>query len=208
MLDTTKLALEQEKLAAKVILTNAFEQINLVGGIDTIYSENLIFNAIIIIDAKTKEIVERQFTHGHVSFPYIPGFLSYRESSTIMDTYEKLSVKPDMLFVNGNGILHPRRFGLASYIGLALDIPAIGIAKNKLFGSIIEDSVYIDKDCVGKILATKSGAKPIYVSQGHKISLKSACEFTKEWLTDYKMPYPLHAAHMYAAKIKNKIKNK
>ncbi|MCF7860857.1 endonuclease V [Candidatus Woesearchaeota archaeon] len=206
MPDLKKLMMEQKKLHTRLILSDQFDKINLVAGTDTVYIGNKLINTIVIFDNRTKEIIDRVHTCEKVTFPYVGGFLSYREAPSIVKTFSKLTKKPDLLFVRGNGILHPRMFGIACHVGLFLDVPTIGVAKNQLCGNLVENSIYIEKTCVGRGIVSKKNAKPIYISPGHRVSMKSACEITKEWLTDYKMPLPLHKAHSYASKIKNKLK--
>jgi len=105
------------------------------------------------------------------------------------------------------GILHPRKIGLASHIGLALDIPTIGVAKRLLCGELKDDTIYLEQDVIGKCIATKDVAKPIYVSQGHKIGIKTMMEITKHLLKGHKLPEPLYAAHKLATRFKKRFKD-
>jgi deoxyribonuclease V len=204
MPDLKKLLLEQKKLFTKLTLNDQYGKINFIAGSDTVYSGDKLINAIVVIDAGKKEIINKVYTYEEVTFPYMGGFLSYREAPSIIKSFNKLEQKPDLMFVRGNGTLHPRMFGIACHVGLLLDLPTIGVAKNQLCGKRIENSIYIDKCCVGRTCISKKNANPIYISPGHKISMKSAYEITKSWIIDYKMPLPLHKAHSYASKIKNK----
>ncbi|MFH1511664.1 MAG: endonuclease V, partial [Candidatus Woesearchaeota archaeon] len=150
-------------------------------GIDRVASENKIVCAIVIIHSKTKEILEQKYSISEATFPYIPGFLSYRESPIILETYEKITTKPDLIMIRGNGILHPRKFGIACHIGLLLNKPTIGIADSLLCGSIRDDTVYIEKEAVAKQVKLKDKSNPVIVSPGHMISLKTSVEMAKKY---------------------------
>jgi len=201
-----KLKEEQKKLSKEVKLKEDFDRINLIAGCCCLYTFDNIIAGIVVFDFKTMKVVDKAYSEGKVEFPYIPGFLAYREAPFIIKAYEKLKQKPDMLLVAGNGVLHPRRFGLASHLGIALDVASIGIAKGLLCGEVRGDSIYLGKDVVGKLLKTKEFSKPIYVSVGHKISLSKALEIVKKCLKGHKLPEPLHLTHKFCIKIRNKIK--
>jgi len=207
-MDLTKLKEEQARLARRIQSTDDIRKINTIAGCDIAYTGNTIICAIVVMDYDTLKIREEQTTVGKVNFPYIPGFLSYREAPITIETYHKLELDPDVFIVDGNGILHPRRMGLACTIGLSLDKPAIGVAKNLLCGDVNDDTVYLDKDVIGKLLSTKDKAKPIYVSPGHKVSMQTAIAVAKKTLTEHKLPEPLHQAHKLANKMRRKLKGK
>jgi deoxyribonuclease V len=205
MININKLKEEQERLAGKIILTDQFEKIEKIAGIDFIYTNEEIICSIVVIDFKTLKVFESKHDIQTQSFPYIPGFLDYRVALVTQKAFEKLNIKPDIAMISANGIMHPRKFGAASSLGLFLDVPTIGITKKKLCGYEVGDSVYIDKEVVGKIIETKEKAKPIYVSQGHRISLKTMMEIVKEMMKGHKLPEPLYLAHKYGNKVKAKI---
>lgn len=203
MIDLKKLAKEQERLAKKVILRNEYESIRLIGGVDQSYKGAKIISAIVVCDFESLEIVERKFSVSNAPMPYIPGFLSYREMPAMLETYAKLENKPDLLIIDGNGILHPRRIGIASHVGVILDIPTIGVAKKLLCGEEKNGFVEIDGEKRAAIVSTKEHAKPIYVSPGHKITLKSSTEIAlKLTRQPHKLPEPLYLAHRYADEAK------
>lgn len=206
MLDIKKLKEEQLKLAKKIILTDSFETIHKIGGVEYIYTDKDIICAIVVIDYKTLKVIESKYSIEPQTMPYIPGFLSYRIASVTLKTYEKLVNRPDLLMIAGNGILHPRQIGAASAIGLFIDLPTIGVAKKRLCGEEKDDTIYLGKEVIGKKLETRDKAKPIYVSQGHKIGLTSTIEITKNMLKGHKLPEPLYFAHRYGNKIKSKLK--
>jgi deoxyribonuclease V len=207
MADLAKLKEEQIRLSKKLKISDNFlGNVKTVAGCDIVYTPEKIISVISVCDAKTLKLKEQKYSVSEIKFPYIPGFLSYREAMPLIETYHKLETKPDILLIEGNGILHPRKFGVASHVGILLDKPTIGVTKKLLCGKVIGDTVYIQKEAVGKIFGTKDKAKPIYVSPGHCISLKGAVEKVKETLAMHKLPEPMHIAHKYAAKLKRRFK--
>lgn len=208
MIDFSKLEKEQLKLAKKVVLKDSFDEINLVAGNDQAYSQQDVVSAIVVCDYKTMEIKEKVFAVAKAKVPFFSGFLAYREGPAISEAYVKLDTKPDVMMFDGNGILHPRRFGLASHMGVLLDVPSIGIAKQLLIGEVKDKRVYVDKELRAETVATREHSRPIYVSPGHKISLKTSVEVVKNCLRPpHKLPEPLHLAHRYANEIRDKIAN-
>ena len=205
-IDIEKLKEEQIKLAKKIVIKDEFSSYNTVAGVDQVTLDSKrIISAIVVLDAKTHEVVEKKYAILETNFPYISGFLSYRESPAILEAYNKLRTKPDILILSGNGILHPRRIGLSSHVGLLINKPTIGIAKSLLCGSMREGTVYMDKDVVGKEIRIKETSNPLIVSPGHMISLKTSLEVVKKLAKEpYKMPLPLALAHKYANKVKKR----
>jgi len=148
MVEVEKLKLEQEKLAKKVITHDVFEKedIKTIAGIDQAYtSDNRIVSAIVVLNVKDLKEIETKYSVKEVTLPYIPGFLSYRELPAMVEAYNMLDTRPDLIMVDGNGILHPRRFGLASHLGVILDKVSIGIAKSLLTGEVNDERIIIDK---------------------------------------------------------------
>lgn len=206
MVDFNKLREEQVKLAKKVISSDSFGKIGLIAGVDCAYSNDYIISAIVVCDYKTMEIKEKAFSIQKAKVPYLSGFLAYREGPVISEAYAKLENHPDVIIFDGNGILHPRRFGLASHMGVLLDMASIGVAKQLMIGEVKGNVVYVDKEARTELVVTREHAKPIYVSPGHKISLKTSVEIVKHCLRfPHKLPEPLHLAHRYAKEIKDKI---
>ncbi len=197
---------EQAKLAKKVIRTDDFESINTIAGCDISYSYDKAIYSICVMDYPSFELKEIKFKAAKPDFPYLPTYLGYRETPGLVELYSELETEPDLILVAGNGILHPRSLGLASHLGLLLDKPTIGVSKKQLCGEINGEEILKDKEIVGKIFHTKENAKNIFVSQGHRISLKTSIEIIKKCLTGHKMPEPLHQAHKYASKNKKKLK--
>jgi len=190
-----KLREEQSRLANKVKMEDDFEEIRYVAGFDAGYSKaNPLksYGAIVIMDLKKMEVVEKVVAEKVIKFPYVPTYLAFRELPIFLEVYKNLNTKPDLLLVDGNGILHPLKLGIASHIGVILDMPTIGAAKKLLLGEIDGDRIRYRGDVLGKVLYSSS--KPIYVSPGHRISMNTAFEFTKK-LCRYRIPEPIRLAH-------------
>ena len=206
MVDFTKLKEEQLKLAKKVVTKDSFEKLELIGGADCAFNQDNVIAAIVVCDYKTMEVKEKVFAVAKAKVPYLQGFLAYREGPAISEAYAKIENKPDVMIIDGNGILHPRRIGLASHIGVLLDIVTIGIAKQLLVGEVKGNVVYVDKEARAEMVVTREHSKPIYVSPGHKISLKTSVEVVKGCMRfPHKLPEPLQLAHRYANEIREKI---
>lgn len=192
---------EQIKLSKKIILKDDFKKIHTIAGIDQVYQDHEVISCIVVCDYKTLKIIEKQTAKVKASIPYIPGLLAYREMPAAIEAYNKLENKPDVIIVDGHGIAHKRRFGLASHLGLALNKPTIGLAKSLVTGIIENGKIFIEKDMVGFEFKSKPHAKPLYVSPGHLISLGTSLKvITETTKPPHKLPEPLHLAHKFAKK--------
>jgi len=164
-------------------------------------------SAAVILNYPELNVIEVETTEDKVNFPYIPGLLSFRETPLVLTACQRLSTDPDLILVDGQGIAHPRRFGLASHIGLLLNIPTIGCAKSRLCGTHIpvtaEAGAYAeltDKgEVIGVALRTKANASPIYISIGHKIDLPTAIHWVMECCRGQRLPEPCRLAHLAAS---------
>ena len=204
MIDFNELKKEQLKLAKKVITTDGFEKITTIAGADQAYVGNKVISAIVVCDYKTLEVIEKKHAIVDANLPYKSGFLFYRDGPAVMEAFNKLDNKPDVLIVEANGILHPRRMGMASQVGILLDTATIGITKRLMLGRVRKNTIYIEKEARGYELITRQHARPIYISPGNKISLKTSLETIKKCLRyPNKLPIPLHLAHKYVV---NKVK--
>src|SRR3989344_1573774 len=154
MVDLDKLKEEQLKLAKKVILKDDFEKLELIGGVDQSFYKDEVISAIVVCDCKTMEVKEKVFAVVKAKVPYISGFMAYREGPAISEAYAKLQNKPDIMIVDGNGTLHPRKIGIASHIGILLDQAAIGVAKQLLLGEVKNSKVYVDKEIRAELITT------------------------------------------------------
>jgi len=184
---------EQEKLKERVKLEDDFS-LGAVGGVDVSYSGRWAYGVLVIMSSpfEVDMVVRGKF---RVDFPYIPTYLAFREEPIISSLLSRFD-RELILLVDGNGIMHPRFFGLASHIGVKNDVPTIGVAKSQLLGSVVEDKVFVNSRHVGYFV--KSGRKRgIYVSPGHRVSLETSLEIVRQYLK-HKNPEPLRLAHIYA----------
>lgn len=194
----------QEKLVAKVIVKDEFERdnINFIAGFDMAASGKDIFCAGVILGREMK-VIEIKSVTSKEEFPYTPMLLMLREGPPIFDTFAKFEKRPDIILVEGNGILHPKKAGLATYIGVSLNIPTIGVAKKLLCGEVHKGKVYFNDEERGAVLYTKKGSNPLFISPGHKISVDTAAEIVKELIKEpFKLPEPLRIAHKISVKLK------
>ena len=149
-------------------------------------------------------LVEVKTERMRVSFPYIPGLLSFRESPVVIRALEKLEVEPDLIMVDGQGLAHPRRFGIACHIGLLFEKPTIGCAKSLLCGKheeVPEEEgsfswIWDQDEIIGAVLRTRRGRNPVYVSIGHKISLECAIKWVLRCVRGHRIPEPLRLSHL------------
>lgn len=198
----------QTSLARQVIREGKITSPRFIGGVDLSFKEGVGAQAaIVVLRYPGLEPVEIQVARGEPRFPYIPGLLSFREIPLIGEAYAKLKLRPDLLFVDGQGIAHPRRIGLASHLGLILDLPTIGCAKSRLCGHFEEPgveagdySMLVDTDeVIGAVLRTRAKVKPVFVSVGHRISLGDAIKWTLKLCRGYRLPQPARLAHLAAS---------
>ena len=198
----------QKQMAVNVIRYGEVASAGYIAGIDIAIwkKSNSAQAAIVVLKYPQLEIVEVQKSCGEVEFPYIPGLLSFREIPLILEAWQKLSVSPDIIMVDGQGYAHPRRIGLASHFGLLVDIPTIGCAKSRLCGDYQmpteEAGGYCnltdDGEIIGAVLRSKTGVKPLFISVGHKISLENAICWVRKCCRGYRLPQPTRLAHLAA----------
>jgi deoxyribonuclease V len=162
--------------------------------------------AVVVLSYPELELVETKVVTDWIGFPYVPGLLSFREAPLILSACEKLTVTLDLVMVDGQGIAHPRRMGLASHLGLFLEIPSIGCAKSRLCGQHrepgSEPGSYADLidngEVIGAVLRTRAGVNPVYISIGHKIDLPAAIHWVLVCCKGYRLPEPTRLAHLAA----------
>lgn len=207
----------QEQLAQKVIKEDAFDQINYVSGVDVAYSKSndKLIAAIVILETETLKLVESVVIEDTIQFPYIPGLFSFRELPPIIKAFEKIKNRPQLVVCDGQGLAHPRRFGLACHLGVLCDIPTIGCGKTKLIGNYKEpeqhrgaQSPLIEKrEIIGNVLRTQNTINPIFVSVGHRISLTTACHWILKLSTKYRLPETTRQADQLVKKTLSFLKH-
>ncbi len=198
----------QEALAGLVSREGGVEDAHLIAGVDISVSgsKGIGRGAVVVIKYPEMTLVESQLAEVELALPYIPGLLSFREAPVILAACEKLSCTPDLIMVDGQGIAHPRRLGLASHLGLLWDKPTIGCAKSRLCGE--HASVGIDKgefcdlidngERIGAVVRTRTNVKPLYISVGHKISLEAGSRWVLSLCRGFRLPEPTRLAHLAA----------
>lgn len=196
-----KLRKKQIELSKKINLKDDFKKIDTIAGFDVSYPKNDFEDccaACVVIQNGTKKVVEEKIIHDKIFFPYIPTFLTFREADFYIKLYNELNNKPDLLMIDGNGILHPFGLGIASFVGLKLDIPSVGIAKSMLCGKLYDNKIMLNNRQIGlSYFYSKSIKNPIYVSPGHKISFKSSFKIVDN-NSYYRIPEPIKMAHNLA----------
>ena len=181
----------QEKLSRKLILEDKFENIDVIGGASSISFKNIVISGIVVCSFPDIKILERAHSEIKTSFPYISGFLTFREGPPIISAYKKLKKKPDVLILNCSGICHPRHLGMASHLGILINVPTIGVTKRLLCGYVKDDKIiYMGKQVGWKL-------KNIYISPGHMVSLKTSLEIIKNSMRNHRLPEPLYLARKY-----------
>lgn len=200
----------QKQLAAQVIRTAQLGPVKTVAGVDASYEEGLAQAAVVVLSYPELELIEYAVARRPVSFPYVPGLLSFREAPAVLDALEKLSARPDLLIFDGQGIAHPRRLGIASHLGLLIDLPAIGCAKSRLTGRYTEPgpergdfSPLVDRgETVGAALRSRPKTKPLFVSIGHRVDLPASIDYVLNCCRRYRLPETTRWAHRVAGEDK------
>ncbi|MCS6873164.1 MAG: deoxyribonuclease V [Pyrinomonadaceae bacterium] len=200
----------QKWLSKKVRCENLIkEPIERIAGIDAGYdnSKGVCRAVVTVLSFPELKLIETKKAEVSVSFPYIPGLLSFRESPAVVEALKKITQEPDLIFCDGQGIAHPRRFGIACHIGLLTEKPTIGVGKSRLVGKFNYpentrgsfSSLIYKGEIIGAVVRTKENVKPIYVSVGHKLDLKAAIQYTLQCTTKYRLPEPVRLADRIAS---------
>ena len=198
----------QQDLASQVILEDQFPDLTHVAGVDVGMLERgkITRAAVAVLAFPELDLVDQAIVKIKTTFPYVPGYLSFRELPAVLQAIEQLSVSPDMFLCDGQGIAHPRRLGIASHLGVLLDMPTIGVAKSRLIGTYVEpgpdkgdfSALYDGDEQIGVVLRTRSGVKPLFISPGHRVSIASAIQITLACIPKYRLPETTRHAHRLA----------
>ena len=202
----------QLRMRDRIELTDGFAKACIVAGADIALDleRKMAFAGVIVYKYPKMEEVERVWAKRPLTFPYVPGLLSFREIPALLAAFRKLRSKPDVIFVDGHGFAHPRRMGIASHLGMVLDCPTIGCAKSVLVGEAEEPAdeqgaateLTHKNELIGIVLRTRPGTKPIYISTGHRVSLESAVKFALAATDGFRVPKPTREADRFVAKVK------
>jgi deoxyribonuclease V len=209
----------QVSLAQRVRFTPLKKDPRVIAGLDCAFSKDgrRILAVVVVLRLPEFELIETVSAIRDVSFPYIPGLLSFREAPVCLDALEKLRTRPDVFMIDGQGIAHPRRLGLAAHLGLFIDQPTIGCAKSRLTGrfeepplekgeySLLKDEKskqQASSEIIGAVVRTRANVKPVFVSVGHKCLLDDAIRITLTCAVKYRLPEPTRLAHQKVSQLK------
>jgi len=204
----------QEKLRRNISLIKSIRKVRSVAGADVSYSgrggEGIA--AMVVFSYPDLDLMDEAFAKGEVSFPYIPGLLSFREAPLLIEAFQRLQCIPDVVLYDGQGIAHPRSLGLASHMGLLLELPSVGCAKKKLVGDFEEvglqpgstTPIKIEGKIIGAVIRTRRGVKPVFVSPGHLIDLESSIELVLKTCRGFRLPEPIRRAHLMVKRIRSR----
>ncbi|MDW7761802.1 MAG: deoxyribonuclease V [Acidobacteriota bacterium] len=192
----------QIALAAQVRCIPLASPIRLIAGVDASFSGDRVFAAACLYDFPSLGVVEEAVASRPLTFPYVPGFLSFREGPVVLDVLAALGRKPDLLLIDGQGMAHPRKLGLASHIGVLLGLPSIGCAKSRLIGEFREpgpgrgcrSQLTLNGQTIGAVVRTRTGVRPLFVSPGHLVDIPGSVRFVLRTAPRFRIPEPLRRA--------------
>ena len=199
----------QEQLSARVIRRDALGPVRYVAGVDVGFEDQGATTraALAVLSFPALELCDQAISRSPTRFPYVPGYLSFRELPAVMQALDKLTTPPDLLLCDGQGLAHPRRFGLACHLGVITDLPSIGVAKSRLLGSHDQPgarkgqwtALYDSDEVIGAVLRTRSNVSPVYVSIGHRVSLETAIDYVLRCTSRFRLPETTRWAHRLAS---------
>lgn len=199
----------QLDLSKRVILKDQFDIPKVVAGVDVGFEDDgkITRAAIAVLAYPGLNLIDQSVARSKTSFPYVPGYLSFRELPAVLKALDQLKIIPDMFLCDGQGVAHPRRFGIACHLGVLTDIPSIGVAKSRLIGTHDEpgtnkgeqSTLFDDGERIGIVLRTRTQVKPLFVSPGHRISFTSATKWVLNCTTRYRLPETTRCAHKLAS---------
>lgn len=199
----------QETLRSQVIREDALGAVRYVAGVDVGFEDKgrTTRAAVAVLEFPGLALHHQAISRSPTRFPYIPGYLSFRELPAVLQALDRLTVMPDLLLCDGQGLAHPRRFGLACHLGVLTDIPSIGVAKSRLIG--VHDDPPKEKgqwvplmdkgETIGAVVCTRNNVSPVYVSLGHRISLPTAIDYVLGCTTRFRLPETTRWAHRLAS---------
>lgn len=202
----------QETLAGKVVTSGKIGDWKTLAAADVSFTRRspVLYAAVVVVERETLDVVERVGLAAPAAFPYVPGLLSFREAPALIEAFRLLKTTPDVVLVDGQGIAHPRRMGIAAHLGLCLDRPTVGCAKSRLCGTFDppgprrgDRSPLMDKgEVIGAVLRTKDRVNPLFVSPGHLCDLESCVDLVLSLTGKYRLPGPNRMAHEYVNQVR------
>ncbi|KPK10849.1 MAG: endonuclease V [Acidithiobacillales bacterium SG8_45] len=199
----------QESLRSQVICEDRFDKVERVAGADVGFEDggNTTRAAVVVLNFPQLELLDQVVVRQPTRFPYVPGYLSFREAPAVIEAFRRLHHSPDLLVCDGQGIAHPRRFGLACHLGVLLDLPTIGVAKSRLTGTYTEpgpkkgdwSELRDGEECIGSVVRTRDNVKPVFVSCGHRVGNRSAVKLALACTGRYRLPETTRWAHRLAS---------
>lgn len=210
----------QKELAGQVIRRGKIKECTFIAGADISYNRFSpdLYAAVVVLRADDMTVVETAKTAGKATFPYVPGLLTFREAPLLLELFARLEHRPDVLMVDGQGVAHPRRIGIASHLGLLLNLPTIGCAKSRLIGEFEMPAVKAGasnplyapiratdtasrkapakREVIGSVVRTKDNCKPLFISVGHLLDLDSCVRLVLKACRGYRLPEPTRQAHL------------
>lgn len=216
-MELKKLIELQNSLKERIVLEPFNKDFSLILAVDSSYSKRLnkIISVALVYNKNEKRVVEKHYSLQEINFPYIPGFLSFREIDNTLIAVNKIKGNYDIVMVDGQGIAHPRNFGFASHLGVMINKPTIGCAKSRLVGEFREPEnfkgafsyLYDNSKKIGAVLRTKKNIKPIFISPGHMIDIDSSVRIILQLTEKYRLPEPIRSAHLFAEEVKRAWEN-
>ncbi len=208
---------QQHEMRLRVRLEPLATEPHFIGGCDSSFpTPDTILSVFVVLKFPSLELVEKVYSYAPVTMPYVPGFLSFREAPNVVQAFAKLHQKPDIVMVDGHGIAHPRRVGIAAHLGVLLDVPTFGVAKQKLTGVFTEPGLergsiepLLDGKTgeeIGQVIRSKDKVLPLFVSPGHRCDQATATRLTLACLRGYKLPEPTRLADYWAEAFKKEVR--
>ncbi|MES2063872.1 MAG: deoxyribonuclease V [Bacteroidota bacterium] len=202
----------QNHLRSRIQIRELHKPIKTIAGADISFNKNseLLYAGIVVFKYPEMQVITTSTAIAHTSFPYISGLLAFREVPALFSAWNNLYTKPDLLVLDGQGIAHERRTGIATHFGLLTDVPTIGSAKTRLYGKyqepadklFAESPMYDKGELIGMALRSKEHCNPIYISPGHNISMQQSVDVIKKCIRGYRIPEPTRQAHLLVNKVR------
>jgi len=199
----------QQQLRSEVVTTDQLDSIQHIAGVDVGFEAGgtVTRAAVVVLSFPDLQLQEQTIARRPTEFPYVPGFLSFREAPAILDALEQIKITPNLILCDGHGIAHPRRFGIACHLGVLTNLPTVGVGKSILVGTHAElatdrgtwQLLHHKNEIIGAALRTRVGVKPVYISPGHRISVQTAIDYVLGCTTKYRLPEATRLADKLAS---------